>query len=57
MAKLRLQITVKEDLVKWMDQQIEKSRFANRSQAVEYALKKLREADTPSVGGFESTVQ
>jgi Arc/MetJ-type ribon-helix-helix transcriptional regulator len=43
MAKQRLQVTVRDDLVKWMDQEIEKSRFANRSHAIEYALVQLRE--------------
>jgi Arc/MetJ-type ribon-helix-helix transcriptional regulator len=43
MAKQRLQVTVREDLVKWMDQQIEKARFGSRSHAIEYALTQLKE--------------
>jgi Arc/MetJ-type ribon-helix-helix transcriptional regulator len=45
MAKQRLQVTVREDLVKWMDQQIETARFASRSHAIEYALTQLKESD------------
>jgi Arc/MetJ-type ribon-helix-helix transcriptional regulator len=43
MAKQRLQVTIREDLVKWIDQQVEKLKFANRSHAIEYALLKLKE--------------
>ncbi len=43
MAKVRLQVTVREDIVKWVDQQIEKLRFASRSHAIEYALLQLIE--------------
>jgi Arc/MetJ-type ribon-helix-helix transcriptional regulator len=42
-AKLRLQVTVREDLVKWIDSQVEKLKFANRSHAIEYALLQLKE--------------
>lgn len=42
-AKQRLQVTVRDDIVKWMDQQIGKLRFANRSHAIEYALLQLME--------------
>mgnify|MGYP001024338094 CR=1 FL=1 len=45
MAKVRLQVTVREDIVKWMDQQIEKLRFASRSHAIEYALLQLIETE------------
>ena len=43
MAKVRLQVTVREDIVKWIDQEVEKLRFANRSHAIEYALLQLME--------------
>jgi len=45
MAKIRLQVTVREDLVKWTDEQVEKLRFASRSHAVEYALTQLKEKE------------
>ncbi len=41
MAKQRLQVTVREDIVKWIDKEVEKLRFASRSHAVEYALLQL----------------
>ena len=46
MAKKRLQVTVREDLVKWIDQQIEKARFGSRSHAIEYALTQLKESES-----------
>lgn len=45
MAKIRLQVTVREDIVKWIDEQVKKLRFASRSHAIEYALTKLREQE------------
>lgn len=41
MVKKRLQVTVREDIVKWIDQQVETLRFASRSHAIEYALVQL----------------
>jgi Arc/MetJ-type ribon-helix-helix transcriptional regulator len=43
LPKLRLQITVREDLVKWIDEQVKRLRFANRSHAIEFALANLKE--------------
>ena len=45
MTKIRLQVTVREDLVKWIDEQVEKLRFASRSHAIEYALTQLKEKE------------
>jgi|AGTN01.3.fsa_nt_gi Ribbon-helix-helix protein, copG family. len=45
MAKIRLQVTVKEDLVRYIDEQVESLRFASRSHAIEYALTQLKEKD------------
>jgi Arc/MetJ-type ribon-helix-helix transcriptional regulator len=45
MPKIRLQVTVREDLVKYIDEQVGKLRFANRSHAIEYALTQLKEKD------------
>jgi len=45
MAKIRIYATVREDLVKWVDDQVEKLRFASRSHALEYALAKLIEEE------------
>jgi len=41
--KKRVYATIREDLVKWIDEEVKKLRFANRSHAIEYALMKLRE--------------
>ncbi len=41
MAKIKTSIALDEDLLKWVDIQIEKRRFANRTHAVEYALQQL----------------
>jgi len=40
--KKRVYATIREDLVEWMDQEIEKLRFASRSHALEYALARLK---------------
>jgi Arc/MetJ-type ribon-helix-helix transcriptional regulator len=45
MAKQRLQVTIRKDLVKWIDQQVEKLTFASRSHAIEYALTQLKESE------------
>ena len=45
MVKKRLQVTVREDIVDWIDREIEKLRFASRSHAIEYALLQLLEKE------------
>ena len=45
MVKKRLQVTVREDIVLWVDKQVEKLRFASRSHAIEYALLKLMQSE------------
>jgi metal-responsive CopG/Arc/MetJ family transcriptional regulator len=42
--KKTVSISVDEDLLKWIDQQIEIKRFAQRSHAFEYAIEQLRSA-------------
>jgi Arc/MetJ-type ribon-helix-helix transcriptional regulator len=44
-VKVKVTASIKEDLVNWIDKEIDKSRFASRTHAVEYALTKLKEAD------------
>lgn len=51
MVKKRLQVTVREDIVKWIDQQVEKLRFASRSHAIEYALLQLMEQEKKEASG------
>ncbi|MCX9012254.1 MAG: ribbon-helix-helix domain-containing protein [Candidatus Methanoperedens sp.] len=45
MAKIKTSIALDEDLLKWVDMQIEKKRFANRTHAIEFALQQLVERD------------
>jgi len=45
MPKIRVYATIREDLVKWIDEQVQKLRFANRSHAIEYAIAKLMEME------------
>lgn len=42
MPKKRLQVTMREDLVEWIDEKVEKLIYASRSHAIEYAVTQLR---------------
>ena len=46
MPKIRVYATISESLVKWMDNEVKKLRFASRSHAIEFALTKLKETET-----------
>jgi len=43
LAKAKLSITIDEDLIRWLDSQIKKKKFANRSHGFEYALNELKD--------------
>jgi len=43
MPRIRVFATIREDVIEWVDQQVDKARFRNRSHAIEYALIKLVE--------------
>lgn len=43
MAKVKLTVTVTPEIKKWIDEQVEKARFADRSHAVQYSLVKVQE--------------
>ena len=43
MVKVKLTVTVTPEIFKWIDEQVEKGFFADRSHAVQYALMKVRE--------------
>jgi metal-responsive CopG/Arc/MetJ family transcriptional regulator len=43
LRKAKLSITVDEELLKWLDLQIKKKRFANRSHGFEFAISQLRD--------------
>lgn len=45
MPKKRMCVTVREDLVEWVEKQIEKGIYATKSHAVERALIVLREKE------------
>ena len=45
MPRIRVFATIREDVIKWVDQQVDKARFINRSHAIEYALIKLMEKE------------
>jgi Arc/MetJ-type ribon-helix-helix transcriptional regulator len=49
MVKQRLQVTVRKDLVQWMDTKIESGEYASRSHAIERALIKLKELEEKKV--------
>jgi Arc/MetJ-type ribon-helix-helix transcriptional regulator len=41
LVKKRLQVTIREDLVEWMDKEVLELRFASKSHAIEFALMQL----------------
>jgi len=43
MAKVKLTVTVPPDLKTWVDEEVEKGHFADRSHAVQYSLMKVKE--------------
>jgi len=45
MPKQKVTVTVERRLLEWVDVEVEKFRFRNRSHALEYALAKLIEAE------------
>jgi Arc/MetJ-type ribon-helix-helix transcriptional regulator len=45
MKKKRLQVTLRDDLVNWMTNKIDKLEFASYSHAIEYALTQLKEKE------------
>jgi Arc/MetJ-type ribon-helix-helix transcriptional regulator len=48
-AKVKVTASMKGELVNWIDEEIDKSRFASRTHALEYAVTKLREAEASKV--------
>ena len=45
MVRRKIAVSIDQELVKWIDMQVESKRFRNRSHAVEWALAKLREEE------------
>ena len=40
---MKVTATIDKELVEWLDGEVEKRRFRNRSHAIEYAIAKLKE--------------
>lgn len=40
---MKVTATVDKELITWIDEEVEKRRFRNRSHAIEYAIAKLKE--------------
>ena len=45
MVKQRIAVTITDEMLKWVDSEVKKTTFANRSHAVEHALMKLRKSE------------
>lgn len=42
---MKVTSTVDQELIEWIDREVEKRRFRNRSHAIEYAIAKLKESE------------
>ena len=43
MNRVKVTATIDKELITWIDEEVEKRRFRNRSHAIEYAIAKLKE--------------
>ena len=43
MSKIKVTASIDEGLVRWMDGEVEKKRFATRTHCIEYCLKQIKE--------------
>jgi Arc/MetJ-type ribon-helix-helix transcriptional regulator len=43
MVKVKLTVSILPELVRWIDEQVEKGCFADRSHAVQYSILKVKE--------------
>ncbi|RLG23058.1 hypothetical protein DRN85_10085 [Methanosarcinales archaeon] len=43
MVKVKMTVSIKPELVRWIDEQVKKGYFADRSHAVQYSLMKVKE--------------
>jgi metal-responsive CopG/Arc/MetJ family transcriptional regulator len=51
--KVKTSVALDSELVEWIDGEVKKRRFANRTHAIEYALQKLKD-ESSSVPGNSS---
>ena len=42
---MKVTATIDDNLVEWLDKEVEKRRFRNRSHGIEYAIAKLKEKE------------
>ncbi len=42
MDKLKTSVSLSKEILKWVDEEIKKKRFASRSHAVEYCIHKVK---------------
>jgi len=54
--KIKTSAAVDENLLSWIDEMIERKRFANRTHAIEYALQRLKEQEEEELHVFEREV-
>ena len=45
MAKQKVTVTISPDLLEWIDAEVKKRRFADRSHAIEYCLAHVKDQD------------
>jgi len=43
--KIKTSVALDEELLKWIDNEIQRKKFANRTHAIEYAIMKLKEKE------------
>lgn len=43
MVKVKLTVSILPELIRWVDEEVEKGHFADRSHAVQYSLIKVKE--------------
>ena len=43
MVKVRLTVSITPEIIRWIDEEIEKGHFADRSHAVQYSIRKVKE--------------
>lgn len=51
--KIKTSVALDQDLLSWIEEMIERKRFANRTHAIEYALQRLKEQEEEELHVFE----
>lgn len=50
MGKRKISVTIDDDLLKWVEKEIRRNRFASFSHACVYALRRLKESEESEQG-------